>query len=112
MRLDGFASAQAEYKGGELVTKPLIFSGQQLTLNFATSAAGGIRTEIQDPSGKPIPGFTLSEARPQIGNEIQRAVSWKAGTDVSQLAGQGVRLRFVMHDADLYAFQFSDRASK
>jgi hypothetical protein len=112
MRLDGFASAQADYKGGELVTKPLSFSGQQLTLNFATSAAGSIRVEIQDPSGEPIPGFTLSEARPQIGNEIQRAVSWEAGMDVSQLAGQGVRLRFVMQDADLYAFQFSERASK
>ncbi len=111
MRLDGFASAQADYKGGEMVTKPLSFSGQQLTLNFATSAAGSIRVEIQDLSGKPIPGFTLSEARPQIGNEIQRAVTWKAGTNVSQLAGQPVRLRFVMQDADLYAFQFSEQAS-
>ncbi len=108
MRLDGFASAQADYQGGELVTKPLSFSGQQLTINFATSAAGGIRVEIQEPSGKPIPGFTLSEARPQIGNEIERVVSWEAGTDVSQLAGQGVRLRFAMQDADLYAFQFSE----
>lgn len=108
MRLDGFASAKADYKGGELVTKPLSFLGKRLTLNFATSAAGGIRTEIQDASGEPIPGFTLDEARPQIGNEIERVVSWKPGTDVSKLAGQSVRLRFVMQDADLYAFQFSE----
>ncbi|QDV84183.1 hypothetical protein [Stieleria magnilauensis] len=108
MRLDGFASAQADYHGGELVTKPLAFSGSQLALNFATSAAGGIRVEIQDASGTPIPGFTLAESREQIGNEIQRVVSWKSGPDVSPLAGRPVRLRFVMKDADLYAFQFRD----
>ena len=112
MRLDGFASAQADYNGGELVTKPLSFSGQQLKLNFATSAAGGIRVEIQDTSGKPIPGFTISEAREQIGNEIERVVSWEAGTDISRLAGQDVRLRFAMHGADLYAFQFSKGVSE
>ena len=108
MRLDGFASAQADYKGGELVTKPVSFSGDQLVINFATSAAGSIRVEIQDPTGKPIPGYTLGEARQQIGNEISRVVSWNAGTDLASLAGQGVRLRFVMQDADLYAFQFSE----
>jgi len=107
MRLDGFASAQADFSGGELLTKPFRFSGNQLSLNFATSAAGEIRIEIQDAVGKPIPGFTLAEARSQIGNEIDRAVGWKAGTDVSQLANKPIRLRIVMKDADLYSFQFS-----
>jgi hypothetical protein len=32
--------------------------------------------------------------------------SWKSGTDVSQLAGKPVRLRFELKDADLYSFQF------
>ncbi|MCB1088542.1 MAG: hypothetical protein KDM63_16010, partial [Verrucomicrobiae bacterium] len=54
MRLDGFCSAQADYNGGELVTKPLTFSGSRLSLNFSTSAAGGIRVEIQDADGKPL----------------------------------------------------------
>ncbi|MEZ6133443.1 MAG: hypothetical protein R3C53_00900 [Pirellulaceae bacterium] len=108
MRLDGFTSVQADYQGGELLTKPLRFSGSQLTLNFATSAAGSVRVEIQEPNGKPIPGFSLDDARPQIGNEIERFVQWKTGSDLSQLAGQPVRLRFAMQDADLYAFQFSN----
>ena len=56
--------------------------------------------------GTPIPGFTREEAVEQIGNEIERIVTWKGGHDVSALAGQPVRLCFVMHDADLYAFQF------
>ena len=55
MRLDGFASVQAPYRGGQFTTKPLIFSGNQLRLNMSTSAAGSIRVEVQDENGKPFP---------------------------------------------------------
>jgi len=89
-----------------MLTKPLRFAGRRLVLNFATSAPGGIRVEIQDASGKPVPGYTLGEARETIGNEIERVVSWKNGSDVSGLAGKSVRLRFVMKDAELYALRF------
>jgi hypothetical protein len=106
MRLDGLASVQAPYAGGEMVTRPFTFRGSRLVLNFATSAAGGIRVEFQDPSGTPLPGFTLADARETIGNEIEREVAWKAGPDVSSLAGKPVRARFVMKDADLYSLRF------
>lgn len=108
MRLDGFASAQAPHSGGELLTRPLIFDGRELGINFGTSAAGSIRVEIQDPSGQALPGFSLANAVEQIGNEIHRVVTWKQGSDVSSLAGKPVRLRFVIKDADLYAFKFGD----
>ena len=63
---------------------------------------------MQDAAdGKPIPGFALDDCRELIGNEIERAVSWKGG-DLSKLAGKPVRLRFVMADADLYAMRFGD----
>ena len=107
MRLDGLASVQAPYEGGEMITKPLTFEGDRLLLNFATSAAGGVRVEIQDAAGNPIPGFTLEDSRELIGNEIERAASWKNGSDVSSLAGKPIRLRFVMKDADLYALRFA-----
>ncbi len=42
IRTDGFVSVNAGYSGGELLTKPLIFDGDNLILNFATSALGGI----------------------------------------------------------------------
>ncbi len=108
MRLDGFASAQATYTGGELVTKPVTFAGNELTINFGTSAAGSIRVEIQDTNGRPIPGFSLAEATEQIGNEITRTVTWKQGSNVSALAGRPVRLRFMIKDADLYSFKFNE----
>ncbi|WP_235935276.1 glycoside hydrolase family protein [Candidatus Laterigemmans baculatus] len=106
LRLDGFASAQAPYEGGELITKPLTFSGDRLLLNFATSAAGGIRVEIQDASGKPLPGYSLDDAVELIGNEIEREVRWNGGAEVGKIADQPVRLRFVFNDADIYALRF------
>ncbi|MGY8643109.1 MAG: hypothetical protein ACKVJU_18680 [Verrucomicrobiales bacterium] len=110
MRLDGFASAQAKFTGGELITKPIKFSGNALALNFATSAPGGIRVEIQDAeTGKPFPGFSLEDANEQIGNEIERVVTWKGGTDISALAGKSVKLRFVIKDADLFAYHFTNQ---
>jgi len=106
MRLDGIASVRADFGGGELVTRPVTFSGDRLSLNFSTSAAGGLRVEIQDAEGKPIPGFALDDCIEVIGNEIERDVHWKNGADVGALAGRPVKLRFVISDADLFALRF------
>jgi len=84
----------------------VIFSGQELAINYRTSAPGFVRVEIQDGAGQPIPGYTLDDCPEIIGDEIERRVVWKQGTDVSRLAGQPVRLRFVMKDADLFALRF------
>lgn len=106
MRLDGFASVRAGYDGGTLLTKPLVFSGKELSLNFATSAAGGIKVQIESPDGAPVEGFTFADCQEIIGNEIDRAVVWKEKSDVSSLAGKPIRLRFQLKDADLYALRF------
>ena len=108
LRLDGFVSASAPMQGGELLTRVLRFEGSKLKLNFATSAAGTLKLEIQDAKSHPIPGYSLQEADETFGDEIDRTVSWNGSTDVSRLAGKPVRLRFTLQDADLYAFQFTD----
>jgi hypothetical protein len=107
LRLDGFASIQAPYKGGSFTTKPFTFTGGKLLLNFATSAPGFIKIEIQDTSGRPIEGYNLKDAKELIGNYIEHPAEWQHGTDVSKLSGRPVRLKFVMKDADLYSLQFS-----
>lgn len=105
LRLDGFASVHADYDGGEMTTRPLTFRGSRLLLNFSTSAAGGVRVEVQGPDGTPIPGFALADCTELIGNEIERAVTF-AGGDLGGLAGRPIRLRFAMKDADLFALRF------
>jgi len=107
-RLDGLASVRADTdKPGELTTKPLRFSGDRLLLNYATSAAGEIRMEVQDELGRPLPGFGLHDCDPLIGDFIERAVRWRDQSDVSDIAGRVVRLRFVMRDADVFALRFA-----
>ncbi|MCD4728827.1 MAG: hypothetical protein K8R46_14305 [Pirellulales bacterium] len=69
--------------GGEMTTKPLRFSGNRLAINYSTSAAGGVRVEIQDADGKPIPGFALEDCPEIIGDQIERTVSWKQGSDLT-----------------------------
>jgi len=106
LRIDGFVSLNAPLQGGEVLTKPLIFSGSKLELNFATSAAGSVRVEIQDAGGRAIAGLGLDDCPEIFGDRLQRVVRFANGDDLSRLAGQPVRLRFVLKDADLYAFQF------
>jgi hypothetical protein len=105
IRLDGFASVNAPYKGGEMVTRPLLFQGSRLILNFSTSAAGSISVELQDEHGEPIPGFTLEESEVIVGDRIERAVAWREG-DLKRFAGRPIKFRFVMKDADLYSIRF------
>ena len=106
MRIDGFVSINAPMNGGELITKPFIFKGKHLFMNFSTSAAGSVRIEIQDAEGNPIEGFALEDCPEIFGDSLVYLVLWKNSTDVSKLAGKTIRLRFVMKDADLYSIQF------
>jgi len=108
LRLDGFVAAKAPLTGGELITKPFLYSGRRLTVNFATSAAGSLRAELADQDGKPLPGFSLDECDEQFGDSLDRTVTWNDSADVSTHIGKPVRLRFRLRDAELYAFQFSE----
>jgi hypothetical protein len=113
LRVDGFVSLharQAQPAGriapGEMLTKPLSFAGKTLTLNFATSAAGSVRVELQTTHGKPLPGYALADCDELFGDTLDRTVTWKGNPDVSAHAGQPIRLRFVLADADIYSMQF------
>jgi hypothetical protein len=102
-RTDGFVSAHAAGEG-TLVTRPLTFTGSKLSLNIASR--GPTRVELQDAGGKPLQGFTLDDCTPIAADQIEQTVAWKGGS-LSPLAGQTVRLRFVLREADLYSLQFA-----
>lgn len=109
LRPDGFVSVAAGFSGGEMITKPLVFTGNRLLINYATSAAGGLKVEIQTPGGQPLNGFTLADCPEMVGDRLEGAVRWKGGDDLRRLAGKPVRLRFVLCDADLYSVRFAER---
>ncbi|MCF6284678.1 MAG: hypothetical protein L3K26_05780, partial [Candidatus Hydrogenedentes bacterium] len=106
LRLDGFVSVNAPMSGGELVTKPVIFSGASLHLNFSSSAVGGLRVELETPDGAAIDGYTLEDCDEVFGDSVDRQVTWKGAADVSALAGKPLRIRVTMKDVDLYSYWF------
>lgn len=108
LRIDGFVALHAPLAGGELVTKPIWFRGKALSLNYSTSGAGSIFVELQNADGNPIPGFTLADCHEHFGDTLDRKVLWKTGGDFGSLAGLPVRLRFVLKDADLFAWKFEE----
>ena len=99
----------ASLEGGTALTKPLLFEGDQLKINFSTSAGGSLRVELQDTDGKPVEGFAMDDCDLLYGDQLDRAVSWNDGTDVSQLTDQPLRLKFELKDADLFSLRFASK---
>lgn len=118
MRLDGFASVNAPASGGEIITTPVVFEADEsdgqvcLQLNCATAAAGAVAVEIQDEHGRAIAGFSQQECVPFVGDSLDTRVTWSGHASLKRLAGKPVILRIVLRDADLYAFQFVDKADE
>lgn len=108
LRVDGFVAATAPLQGGELVTKPVVFAGKRLSVNFATSAAGSLYVELADAAGKPLPGYSFADCDEQFGDSLDRTMTWRDKSDTAPVAGQPVRLRFRLRDAELFSFRFVD----
>jgi hypothetical protein len=105
VRPHGFASVNAGYHGGEMLTRPLLLEGESLRFNYATSAAGSFRVEIQDESGVAVPGFALGDMEPVFGDQLDAPLAWKGGGDLSVLGKKPVRLRCVLQDADIFSIR-------
>jgi hypothetical protein len=98
LRVDGFASYHATYKPQSLVTKPFIFSGRDLSINFASSAAGFVTVRL-------CADDCVLTSGELFGNSLDRRVAFEGG-DVSRIAGQPVTMEMELSDADIYSFQF------
>ena len=111
IRIDGFASLTANWDGGTATTKPFVYDGNELEINYRTSAAGYIYVELLDEDGNLLPGFEAEACHMISGDEIKRKVSWDSDYypeySLSRYAGTPVRLRFIMKDADIFSFKFN-----
>lgn len=104
LRWNGYLSLDAN-KRGEAITKPCTFSGTQLFVNLR-APSGRLRVELQDVSGKPLPGFHLADCESVTGDGIRLPVGW--GTRPLPVAPreEGIRIRFVIERGSLYGFEF------
>lgn len=106
-RTDGFVALRAGHEPAELVTHPLTFDGDRLQVNFKADGDGAVRVELQEPDGRPIPGFTLDDCEPLVGDGLDHTVRWSGGKQLGEWSGRPVRLRFAGRDADLFAIRFA-----
>jgi len=102
-RKDGFASFKAGYEFKTLQTKQFVLDGDALSLNFRTSARGGVYVNILDADGYPIPGYSSCEL---FGDTLQRYVTFKK--PIGKLRGQTVRLQLYLRDGEIYSLTFHE----
>lgn len=98
VRLDGFASQRAPYSGAHLLTRPFIFDGDCLHINFATSAAGHIRILLVRDDG------LAADSGELFGDSADRIVRFDRS--ILPFAGRPVTMQIDMYDADIYSFIF------
>ncbi len=97
-RRDGFASVKADYQPAKLITKPFVFEGEELTMNFRTSARGCIYLTVTDEFNVPIPGYSTGEL---FGDALDRIVDFEK--TLSDLQGRIVRFVFTMQEAEIFS---------
>ena len=86
-------------------TKPFLLEGAALELNV-DAREGSVLVEALDQEGHPLSGYTRSEAQVMEGvDELRLRPRWTSHTDLAELTGKGVRLKFHLRNARLYAFQ-------
>lgn len=102
VRLDGFVSWNAKYSGGEVLTKPFTFTGNELELNFETGAMGTLIVTVCDENGNELEGYKTCE---MFGDTVGRPAIFEK--DLKQLNGKPIRLKFYLKDCDLYSYKFN-----
>ena len=102
IRKDGFACIMAGGDEAVVITKPLMFEGSQLHLNFSGTAYGYMYVDVLDENCNPI----SPESYEVYGDTIDRTVEFPDGSDFSAYAGKKVRLRFRMRDTKLFSMKF------
>lgn len=99
IRLDGFVSLHSGGEVAEAVTKPFIYSGENLYANMATSARGYAYFTLKC-------GEEEYASCEMFGNSVNKRIPFEEETAVKRLAGKEVTLSIKMYDCDIYSVKF------
>ena len=104
-KLDRFVSADGFAGGGTLTTVPVTHSGARLEINARARGRGWLTVEFEDAAGRPVEGLRPSDVF--RGDDLRATMTWKGKADVpARLKNRPVRLKFRLHDCELYSFAF------
>lgn len=98
MRVDGFVSMRGGFETDVLVTKPFVFKGDMLEINFATSAKGGMYVTLTDDDGNSVTSTRI------FGNRTDRIIDFEKS--LRHFEGKPVVMTLELCDAEVYSFRF------
>lgn len=101
LRRDGFASMDADAKGGVLTTRLVVFKGRHLFVNV-NAPKGELRVEVLDESGE-----IVAASKQFSEDKTKQLVAWEGASDLAAFAGKPVRFRFHLANGSLYSFWMS-----
>ena len=100
---DRLVEQRAGDEEGWLLTREFLLEGDEITVNCWVD--GFLKVELAEYPGHGIPGFTLEDCDPIIGDHLARTITWRGGQrSLSALRDRPVYLRFHLQEAGLYAF--------
>ncbi|MBQ7719113.1 MAG: hypothetical protein IJT56_00895 [Clostridia bacterium] len=99
IRLDGFISRHSGYKESMVVTKPFVYDGSALRINFSTSARGYMYFTLRASDGASVSSGEI------FGDKTDRIVDFENGSP-ADLRGREAVMEIRMSDADIYSFRF------
>ncbi len=101
IRVDGFVSLHAGHKEEVIITKPFVYDGSELLINFATSSWGNMYFTLIDGDGNEYKSYET------FGDALDRKVHFKDQQIVKKLSGKSVTLKITLKDGDLYSLKFN-----
>ena len=82
---------------GPLRDNEILVLGMDIAIEMSVAVAGHL---CHDPQ------HLREDCDELVGDSINRKVTWNGNANLSALSGKTIRLRFILKDADLFAFRF------
>ena len=104
-RRDGFVSLEAGEETGELITRPVVFSGSgTLCMNAQSEKGGALRAAVMEEDGTPIEGLDYADCAVMGGDSVRAPISWKGADSIAALKGRYLRFGFRLEHSRIFSF--------
>ena len=119
-----FVAQMGAHTGGFLLTREMVVAAPELIVNI--TVADGYTTSPDEATvppefaaevlcfgndgtaPQPIPGFTLAECTTQALDSVEHKVTWKDRSDLTELVGRPVFIRFYLKNVGIYSLRFRE----
>ena len=110
IRKEGLVSLRGPRRGGVVCTRAIRWPGGRLLVN-CDAKKGSLKVRVSDAKRKVLAGFDYDDCVEFTGDAVAHEVSWE-GSSIGHLAGQVIRLEFLVTNGDIYTFRAGASADR